>query len=240
MNNDNDHSNQDGKIRPAASAEIQKLSLITKVSQRALQEAHARGLLFFTKANRTPVYVVGDVTNTILGACRLDGKDFKGQAKGCKTMLFFDNVVPGWPVGIVEASDYPVIALVEGVPDFLAAFQICELEGMLDRVAPVTIHSTYPPIYFEALPRFRGKRVIIFARADSDGPKAAAMWAMQLQPYAASVQVIDFSDFSQPGNKSLHEMKDAHAANYKLNPEEWRLLPAPKTASTGEEWKYAI
>jgi hypothetical protein len=42
-----------------------------------------------------------------------------------------------WPIGILESSLYPAIALTEGVPDFLSAFHLALAFGVDALLAPV-------------------------------------------------------------------------------------------------------
>ena len=240
MNEETNHTQKpDGIFGPGTTAQLQKLSALTGINHRALEVASESQLLVFGRHQRAVVYGITDVTKNLLEVRRIDGQRFKVKGRRPVESQIVNAYAAGWPIGLTEAAAYPTIALVEGLPDFLAAFQVCQLEGCLDRVAPVVMLSAKSPIYENALPLFSGKRVLTLAHADMTGAKAAVTWTKQLEPHATSVQVIDFADFSQPGIKNLYAMKDAHAANFKLNPEEWRLLPAPKTASAGEEWKYA-
>ena len=64
-----------------------------------------------------------DRTRYVAEARRLDGRPWE-HIDGAKsyTLPRGSKGRKCWPLGIVEAEKYPAIALVEGAPDFLAAF----------------------------------------------------------------------------------------------------------------------
>ncbi len=112
-----------------------------------------------------------------------------------------------WPVGLLEASQYPVIALVEGGPDLLAAFDLILKSGVKKIIAPVAMLGASLSIPDDALPLFEGKRVRIFPHTDANeaGTSAARRWAGQLQSVAMKVDGYafaygDLNDFAVRGN----------------------------------------
>jgi hypothetical protein len=80
--------------------------------------------------------------------------------------------------------------LVEGLPDFLAAFEVVVAECALDRVAPVAMLSAASQIGSDALPQFKGRHVRIIPHEDDPGRKAAMNWKRQLLDAGASK--VDF------------------------------------------------
>jgi hypothetical protein len=111
-----------------------------------------------------------------------------------------------WPVGIVEAADYPAIALLEGAPDFLTAHYLAlwEQAGRYSwrgvQCAPVAMLSPSDAIAPEALPYFAGRHVRIFPHCDAEaaGLQRAGSWQQQLlRAGAARVDLFDFSSYRQ-------------------------------------------
>ena len=117
-------------------------------------------------------------------------------------------------MGIVEAESYPSIALVEGIPDFLAFYQVALSEEKLEKVAPVAMLGGGCSIDAQVIPRFKNKHVRIFAHADKAGLKSASKWQEQLKGVAAKLDFIDFSLLATSGRKTkdLCDYKDVHAA----------------------------
>jgi hypothetical protein len=208
------------------SIQLTKLALLRNFHSQALEAATARGLLVFGDWHGVEVYGITDTSGNILELRCLDGKEF--EAIGSLTARK-SHAVKGsqksWPVGIQEAKPYPCIALVEGIPDLIAAFQICVVEGVLEHVAPVAMLSAGPAIDETALPMFQNKHVRIFVHEDEAGRKAATKWKTQLESHAREVNFVSFSDFKSKGIKDLCDFKDLHATNFATNPDEWRVLP---------------
>ena len=87
-----------------------------------------------------------------------------------------------WPVGVLEVQQYPNIALVEGVPDFLHAHY-----GILYEQAPhhsstkvqcatVAMLGASCTIACDALEYFKGKNVTLFPHFDPAEKEAAQLW----------------------------------------------------------------
>jgi hypothetical protein len=86
-------------------------------SMPGLKWAADRGLLMRGKLFGYEVYVVTDSTHQIAEARRVDGGTFSGGRK-CHALPGSNK---GWPVGITEATNYPAIAILEGIPDLIEA-----------------------------------------------------------------------------------------------------------------------
>ena len=127
----------------------------------------------------------------------------------------FKNNWGKWPVGIEEARPAKCIALVEGAPDFLAAFHFLIAEGRADFVAPVAMLGSSNDIAIEALPMFTDKRLRIFPHNDSNqaGLKAATNWEIQLRSVAASVDAFDFSGLTMACESAVKDLNDLTSAS---------------------------
>src|SRR5207244_843322 len=112
-----------------------------------------------------------------------------------------------WPIGILEAADYPCIALCEGIPDFLAAHDFVLKEQALEKdknqiqCAPVGMMGSAPFISEEALAQFKNKIVRIFFHPDKAGIRAVTNWKTQIAN--AGAKRVDLFDMSplQPFSK---------------------------------------
>src|SRR5207249_8434096 len=154
-------------------------------------------------------------------ARRLDGKMW-AHIDGAKSYT-----LPGgsegrkrWPLGIFEAQQSQAIALVEGGPDFLAAFHLIWAEERFD-VAPVAMLGASNPIHRVGLPFFQGKRVRIFPHYDEErfhGFDAARKWEAQLQSVGAVVDCFDLSGLTRSDDRCVYDLNDLCSVSY----EQWQ------------------
>jgi len=204
------------------SAQIKALSNLRSISVTGLEWAQQRGVLVFGEKSGSEVYGVTDSKGWIIEIRRLDGQDFPpyGTLKARKSHAIW-NSDKSWPIGIEEAQRYPCIALVEGLPDLLAAHDFIlreqAVDGNLNRIkcAPVGIMTSTVRISEEALPDFRGKCIRIFPHTDDPGARAAGRWMEQLKSVGASkVSIFDLTavrkkvEESVKGFKGLKDLND--------------------------------
>jgi hypothetical protein len=212
---------------PGNDDQLQALSQLRGIRKDALELAQQRGLLVFGHWTGQAVYGLTDQSGNVLEVRRLDGQLFPSFGLcGERKAHSVRGSNKSWPVGILEAEQYPFIALVEGIPDLLALFQVAITENAIDRVAPVAMLGGGTSIDPSVLARFKGKQVRIFAHADEAGVKCATKWKVQLTGVAATVDHIDFKLAAAvaPNIKDLCDFKDFHASSFSTNPEAWRLL----------------
>lgn len=153
-----------------------------------------------------PSWLITDGSRRNAQARRTDGQPWSGiGGKKAKTIV---GCEAGWPVGITEAATKPVIALVEGAPDLLAAWHFIWLSEQTARTTPVAMFGVNAAIHPEALPLFAGKEVWIFAHEDDNkvGLLGAMAWRTQLK--TAGVKSVEFSNFG-PGIKDLNDFATA-------------------------------
>ena len=89
-----------------------------------------------------------------------------------------------------EALPYPLVVLVEGGPDLLAAHHLALLAGVENDVGVVAMMGAGQKIHREALPLFTGKRVRITPHSDDAGQVAAKRWHDQLCVVDATVDAF--------------------------------------------------
>ena len=183
--------------------------------------AHQRGLLKFCFL-RTPGYVneldwcpksdepawaIMDRTRYNVQVRWLSGDRIGRQVNSPKAKTW-----PGssarWPIGIHEAQTYPLIVLVEGGPDLLAAHHFAELAGAEDEVGVVGMMGAGMNIHPEALPLFAGKRVRIVPDADDPGREAAERWAQDLREAGAEVDAFSLEGLRQAGDTLVKDLND--------------------------------
>ena len=192
---------------PGTAEQLTRLSASRGISMEGLQWAQDRGVLVFGRWHGGEVYGVKDSSGRVMEIRKLDGSMF--QAVG----VFAErksHAIKGsqkrWPVGVQEAAECPMIVLVEGIPDFLAAHQVVIEEGCQGVVAPVAMLCASVSIAAQALPMFKGKHVRLFPHADEAGVKAAKKWSEQLK--AAGVGEMDFFDFARVKAAPEERVKD--------------------------------
>jgi hypothetical protein len=120
-----------------------------------------------------------------------------------------------WPIGIVQATSFPAIALCEGSPDFLAAFALAYAGAVESLVAPVCITGAGCSIHAEALPMFRGKRIRIFGHNDEVGREAVQKWADQLWSVQAEVDAFDLRKLVKGDRSTVKDLNDFLLVDHK-------------------------
>ncbi|MFN7139291.1 MAG: hypothetical protein ACK4UN_08130 [Limisphaerales bacterium] len=214
-------------------AQLKRLANSRPYGLEGLEYASERGLLVFGDWYGSEVYGVTDQSGRLTEIRRMDGTTFPpvGSLPERKS-----HAIKGgekkWPIGILEAENFPCIALFEGIPDFLEGHYIALWESVKDRVAPVAMLSASPEIHTDALPHFKGKIVRIFPHVDANGAgiKGAEKWRRQIIAAGATrVDLFDFSPYRRRKGERVCDFyeftRDLNLAEYQLNPGLWRVLP---------------
>lgn len=161
----------------------------------ALRLAEKRGFLWFTTLWGHAAWCVTDQRRQLHEFRRVDGQKWPAYGRLPERKCHCMGAGKRWPIGTLESEPFTKIAIVEGAPDFLAAFHFLLLENKQDTVGPVGIlgasnHALAP----EALAQFKGKHVCLYPHVDGAGQKAARAWARQLKEAGASrVTAFDLS-----------------------------------------------
>lgn len=184
--------------------DFEQLARIRGISMESVALASKAGLLRFGTWRGARTWFVLDATRKVAQGRRVDGQPL---AQGVKAWTLKGSQAR-WPVGTLECSPKPVLALVEGGPDLLAAFHFILSEGRAD-VAPVAILGAEVRIHPEALPSFAGKRIRIFAHADAAGDRAAQRWAEQLAAVGADVDAFSFHGITDDDGSPTNDLNDA-------------------------------
>lgn len=223
---------------PGTREQIQRLADARPYHREGLEWANERGVLVFGVWRGFDCYGLTDASGRVLELRRMDCESFPavpGTALGERKSHAIRGSQKAWPLGVLEARDFPAVALVEGTPDFLDAHYIALWEQASHyskrdaRCAPVVMLSASPAIHPDALPHFKGKTVRLFPHTEGAGLLGAAKWQAQLvEAGAARVDVFDLSGYRQadgsPVNDVWEFVHQLHADD-QANPVTWRILP---------------
>ena len=197
-----------------AEEQLEKLATLRGFSVRALQWATERGVLVYGTWNKQEVFGVTDQSGKVLEIRHLDGQPFPAAGSLAERKSHATKgSQKSWPVGILEAKEEPCIALVEGLPDFLAAHHLVWQEQTSGghefiQCAPVGMLAASVAIAEDALPQFAGKDVVIYPHADAAGLEAAARWQKQLQGVAREVAIFNMSLLHEETDKKVKDLND--------------------------------
>jgi len=174
--------------------QIQKLSELRHISLPGLQYAAERGHLRFGQWRSHEVFGVVDESELLGEIRRLDGLEFPGFGSfPSHKSHTLKHSRKNWPLGILDAEICTGIALVEGLPDFLAVHQFIVEADLRRKVGAVAMLTSSCDISADALPRFAGKNIRIFPHQDQPGIDAAERWQRQL--IHAGAEHVDFFNF---------------------------------------------
>lgn len=209
------------------SKRLQVLAQFRNVSVEGLQLASERGLLWFANLHNLSAWIVTDSERVNAQARRMDGDLWQHLSEPAKAYT-----LPGcwasWPIGITAAKDFPVIALVEGGPDLLAAHHFIYAEERERDVAAVCITGGTMKIHADALPLFKGKRVRIYPHLDKTGQDSIQRWTEQIESVGADVDYCDLSGIPTVTGgrvKDLNDLTQLDADTFESDRELWRILP---------------
>lgn len=205
-------------LRTGTVAELSALAELRHLpSTSGLELATRSGQLFFADVwddgYEWPCWIITDGSRRNAQARRVDGQPFAGI--GGKKAKTISGCEARWPVGISEVGDKH-IALVEGGPDFLAAWHFIWLKEMVGAVSPVAMFGAANAIHPDALPFFSNRTVWIFPHSDDNraGEKAALQWKSQL-----GQSIVDCFPLREFGVKDLNDavtLETAHQNQHEM------------------------
>ncbi len=181
------------------------------IAPDGVAEAVRRGLLRVGRSCGFGAWVVTDSSCWCAQARRMDGQPFPtvpgllGERKAHTAAGSWQ----AWPLGIREAASYPVVLLVEGAPDLLAAHALIMREGRAHDTAAVAMLGASQQIPAEALRGFRTRRVRLFPHADQAGLAAMIAWGRQLRTArAAEPDAYDLDGLRQADGRPAKDLND--------------------------------
>lgn len=197
-------------MRTGTYRDLMQLSELRRISTAALELATRHGHLFFATVHdsgeRHPAWILTDGSRRHAQARKMDGSlwTFGGSHKPSKSKTIW-GTDSRWPVGLHEATA-PEIALVEGAPDFLAAWHFIHARSLTDICRPVAMFGANTTFSSDALPLFSGKTIWMFPHNDDKGQgvNAARRWADALiKSGATEIRPFRLCDY---GVKDLNEL----------------------------------
>lgn len=205
-------------------AALPGLAKLRHVSLAGVELMAARGLLWFTAWKDSPAWIVTDGERVNAQARRMDGKPWESIGAKAQTL---PGSKAAWPVGVREAMPFPVILLVEGGADLLAAYHFIHAHKREADTAAVAILGASNSIPADALPLFAGKRISIMAHADEAGREAARKWKAQLDTVGAHVDAADFTGLLMADGSPVKDMNDCTRLRPEDQPQLEDLIPTP-------------
>ncbi len=200
---------------PASPDQTKQLSELRHISVAALEWAQSRGVLVFGKFGGFDCYGTTDSSGKVLEVRRLDGENFPAFGElGERKSHAVKGSQKSWPVGIKESLPSKSIALVEGLPDLLAAHDLILREQAPDKAAlvlscaPVGMLAASVRIADEALPFFANKLTVIYPHADEAGLTAAGRWHQQIQSVGGQVVLFDTSAIKGLTSGKVKDLND--------------------------------
>jgi hypothetical protein len=196
----------------------------------AMRMAEERGYLRFGALWGYNFWAITDCRRAMIERRRTTGDPWPAFRRLPERKAHCLGAGKDWPIGILEAESFQIVALCEGAPDFLALLSLAHGEGKADRVGPLAmLGAGTARIAPDALPFFRDKHVRIFPHVDAAGEKALRRWARQIRDAgAARVDAFDLSgvvrDDGVPG-KDLADLCRIDPDCFEKHPKFREVLP---------------
>jgi hypothetical protein len=202
-----------------------KLADLRSVSPQAVDICVERGLVGFGEWKGKQAWLVTDQTKRNAQARRLDGKPWNEIEAKAWTL---PKSEAAWPIGLEESLPYPIVLLVEGGPDLLAAAHFIYCENRESEAAPVAILGAGHRLKQEALIALAGKTIRIFSHADKSGYSSTKRWADQLRSVDAKVDAVSCEGLRKTDESPVGDLNDLcfiHADDFESEAEIRNLVP---------------
>lgn len=187
-------------------SEIESIAALRGLSPEGVRFAAWDGILHCADSREGRAWIITDRTRRNAQARRVDGKPW--ERIGAKAWTL-PGAAASWPIGLpVLHPAFSCVALCEGGPDLLAAYDMARRLGLQDVVAPVAMLGASNRIPDEALRHLAGKRVRIFVHDDEAGEKAVARWGQQLIESGIEADGYLFEGLMQADGKPVKDLND--------------------------------
>jgi|TARA_B100001971_G_scaffold209617_1_gene233526 hypothetical protein len=205
--------------------EKSRLAELRNVSPNAIDLCIERGLIRFGVWKGMQAWFVVDQSKRNAQVRRLDGKPWDQINAKAWTL---PKSEASWPIGLKESEPYPIVLLVEGGPDLLAAAHFAWCEDRGNDTAFVAMLGASQRLKSDALTALSGKRVRIFSHDDKSGYSSTQRWANQLRNVDAVVDAVSFVGLIQTDGSDVGDLNDlcnVHADVFEKHEEIQNLVP---------------
>ena len=163
----------------ATESEAQALANLRNLPLEGVRWAATDGALKMSTTGGHRSWIIRSACGRNAQARRLDGGVFElnGQALKAKTLA---GSVASIPIGLFFDVRWPLVVLVEGGPDVLAAYSAIHRLGLLDRVQVCGMLGASLKLPSSAVATFRNRKTRILQHNDKAGYEAADRWASQI------------------------------------------------------------
>ena len=202
-----------------------QLAELRNVSLEAIEICIERGLVELGNWRNHSSWFVTDNTGRNIQARRLDGEPWPQINAKAWTL---PNSQASWPIGLEESRPYPIILLVEGGPDLLAAAHFAWCEGRDKETAIVAVMGASHRLKSYSLTILAGKRIRIFSHNDRSGIAFTKRWAKQLKNVGSIVDAVSFDGLIQTDGAEVSDLNDlcnVHADTFEQYAEIQNLVP---------------
>jgi hypothetical protein len=192
-------------LQSGTSDDIKRLSNLMEIGEEGLHLASKDGILkFINHPTNGRCWCVVDKKNRVRQDRRLDGERFilkDGSTAKSRTLGS-----PSYPIGL--PTEKPIICLVEGSSDILAAYGLIYAEGIEEEVSPVAILGAANRIHLDALEDFRGKFALGFPDYDTAGKIGMSVWEKQLKGIVGAFRVFDYAGLLRDDGQPIKDVRD--------------------------------
>jgi hypothetical protein len=194
-----------GDLQNGTTGDIERLSNLMAIGEDGLRLASKDGILkFFNHPINGRCWSVVDKRKHVRQDRRLDGEKFilkDGSTAKSRTLGS-----PSYPIGL--PTDKPIIGIVEGSSDILAAYALIHAEELEEEVAPVAILGASNRIHGDALCDFRGKFALGFPDYDIAGRGGMFLWERQLRGIVEAFKVFDYGGLLRDDGQPIKDVRD--------------------------------
>lgn len=194
--------------------EIEALARNRGIQPYAIKIALDIGTLRFAKVCDHRSWLLLDASGKLAEARRLDGKPFEAIGKlPARKAHTLAGSSKAWPLGLTLKHGPPepgrTILLVEGGPDYLAAFDFL-IRGRRKGFQPVAMLGKSNQIPSDALDSMSRRRVRIFPHHDPGGGGMAAAkgWFEQLSRAGCTVDGFSFEGLTRTDGRPVTDLND--------------------------------
>jgi hypothetical protein len=194
--------------------EIEALAKSRGIQPYAIKIAIQIGTLRFAKVCGLRSWLLLDASGKLAEARRLDGRPFEAIGKlPARKAHTLAGSSKAWPLGLILKIGPPepgrAILLVEGGPDYLAAFDFL-IRGKRQGFQPVAMLGKSNHLPDDALDMMSRRRVRIYPHHDpgGGGMEAAKGWFEQLARVGCTVDGFSFEGLTRIDGKPVTDLND--------------------------------